>query len=437
MAMAAMHRRAQARKRSTFVSWTMRLFAISSIVSRRVTQRWVVSARDLSSSASYKTVRVHVVHRHGDRTPITPLLDEDFWRTTLVPKDIAAKISEHTKIIEATESNTHTASGRGPFGKLTELGLLQMISLGTTLRERFASQQRHSRLDGTTICIEPLGTIETEDIHVFCTDFERTIQSVQGLLVGLMDGKPSGVLSITLTTNWMIPDAQPRRTMEQTQLERILSSRPHILEREQELRPLAIRTTQALSQLLASDAHTISFGVDDEEAGQMEVELQPLGWNQLAEITKCLAVRDLLPDAITLEDQEAISKHAAWRWFENFTNRRLVFLSMNEMARTMTEALAKEESKLLTIWSAHDSTLIGLLCAFRLQKPTTWPEYASSILMELIEANDDEDTEYYVRFSLNGEQLNMEWEHEPVMDMVPMSLLLEKMQTETVAETII
>ena len=261
---------------------------------------------------------------------------------------------------------------------------------------------------------------------------------MQGLLVGLFpDQDALATISLdTRHTNWMIPDPQPRQTPEQSQLERALSARPHILQREQELRPLAMHATKALQHLLAPDAHEISFGVDGEESGSQEMELQPLGWNQLAEITKCLAVREILPAEITAEETEQISKHAAWRWFENLTDKRLIYLAMNKMSRTITETLLDSQSQRLTIWSAHDSTLIGLLCAFRLQMPATWPEYASSIVVELIEASQasPERTELFVRFSLNGEQLNCEWEGEPVMDMIPMRLLAEKIFHEAAAE---
>jgi hypothetical protein len=426
---------------------------------------WVVQARPSSSSfatasaatatkatTTYKTVRAHVVHRHGDRTPITPLLDEAYWSKTLIPSEVAQKMAAHTKIVAADsdKANTHAASGRGPFGKLTQLGLLQMIQVGSTLRERFASAQHHQRVDGTTLTIEPLSDespLAASDLHIYCTNFERTIQSVQGFLMGFLDNKDdeglSSVVPIDIRhTNSMIPDPQPRQTLQQSKLERRLSERPHIVQREQELRLLAVRATQALSHLLAADAHSISFGVDekdDESSGSMEIEVEPLGWNQLAEISKCLAVRELLPADLTTEDQEAISKHAAWRWFENLKDDELIFLAMNKMSKTMTEILASypsssseesTDSQRLTIWSAHDSTLIGLLCAFRLQMPAVWPEYASAFVMELIEvgtAGDSNKREYFVRFSMNGEQLNSEWKGLPVMDLMPLDVLLTKL----------
>jgi hypothetical protein len=50
----------------------------------------------------------------------------------------------------------------------------------------------------------------------------------------------------------------------------------------------------------------------------------------------------------------------------------------------------------------------------------------------MIEATDEsKNKEHYVRFSLNGEQLNCEWEGEPVMDMIPTSVLAKKIIGQT------
>ena len=52
----------------------------------------------------------------------------------------------------------------------------------------------------------------------------------------------------------MIPDPQPRRSSEQEELEVQLASRPHMLEREEEMRPLAVRCTEGLKDTLAPGA---------------------------------------------------------------------------------------------------------------------------------------------------------------------------------------
>ena len=64
--------------------------------------------------------------------------------------------------------------------------------------------------------------------------------------------------------------------------------------------------------------------------------------------------------------------------------------------------------------SAHDATLIALLCALELAMPAAWPEYASMLRCELLERVGAPEEEgggaaaherFFVRFTLNGEPL--------------------------------
>lgn len=399
----------------------------------------------------HRRIQVQVVHRHGDRTPITPLQNEQFWTRQMIHHEKLTKIAQNTRLVPPTDgsTNTHNANGRGPFGKLTELGLLQMVGLGTQLREMLAGNNRpvldaegrtlyphiwHTSSDdndnkNSIDHLEP-----SESVRVISTNFLRTIQSVQGVLVGLFPDGTKAPIDIDIRhTNWMIPDPQPRHTPEQTVLEQELSVRPHVEAKEQELLPLAMRATTALQDLLADDAREANFGVPQKQRfqsskdGNTAVVEEPLSWNQLAEITKCLAVRELLPPGLSTEDQEAISKHAAWRWFESFRHPRLVHLAMGRMATRMVESLEQHSSlPPLTIWSAHDSTLIGLMCAFRLEQPAVWPEYGSYLMLELIEVNEETT---YVRFSLNGETLKSQWDGNDPLEMIPLATLAERIRS--------
>jgi len=91
------------------------------------------------------------------------------------------------------------------------------------------------------------------------------------------------------------------------------------------------------------------------------------------------------------------------------------------------------EEPLLCIYSAHDSTLIGLLCVLQLEQPESWPEYGSYLKAELIQEEKDGDSkevlQHWVRFSLNGQVLRSTWTSEPA-DMVPLSKLSEMIHSE-------
>lgn len=392
-----------------------------------------------SSPKTFRTVQIQVVHRHGDRSPITPLKDEDYWQQLLVPETIREKIATSTSIVRGPKPNWHAANGRGPFGKLTQVGLYQMVEVGSSLRDRFLTEEENAHVveDGAKVYPHvwtPQNPLSARTLHVYSTDFERTIQSVQGLLVGLFpDGLDSEIAIDVRHQDIMLPDPHPRLTAEQEELEKELAHRPSVMEADRRMLPLALRVTKVLTPMLAPDAHDVSFGVDQDHPGEATIEVDPLSWNQLAEICKCLEVRDLLPSDITSSDVEDIMKYVAGRWFRNLKHPRLVYLAINNMVSKQVDYLLARtkdaEQPSAIVWSAHDSTLIALLCAYRLSQPTKWPEYASCLVMELIEVTEGESIDYMVRFSLNGEYLNSEWTPDESLPMIPLSVLAERVRT--------
>lgn len=389
-----------------------------------------------------RTIRrlaAQVVHRHGDRSPITSMRDEAFWEKQLIEKTILRKISSGTELISDGESLIHKANGRGPFGKLTMLGLQQMIDLGAALREELSSNVSNNETrideDGNVVYPHiwtPDRPLKPSNLRAVSTKFERTVQSAQAVFSGLFPtGTGDEVIEIdTRHTTLLLPDPQPRQTKEQELLEDKLSNRPHMLQREQELLPLAIRVTRALHPLLAADAREASFGAKQTRTISTEsIEIEPLAWNQLGEISKCLSCRGMLPDGLSQRDHEAVVQHAAWRWFETFRHPRLAYLSMRDMCSKMVDDCINYATEPpMTIYSAHDSTLIGLLCAFKLNQPIAWPEYGSFLMMELLEVTDKE-KKLYIRFSLNGELLTSCWEEGP-SEMIALSTLAYKLRHE-------
>merc|ERR1711862_68366 len=141
----------------------------------------------------------------------------------------------------------------------------------------------------------------------------------------------------------------------------------------------------------------------------MGAQQQLLPWSQMAELTTCLRARNKLPSDISIEEQELISAHAAWKWFQSLRHPKLSKLAMDVMVDKLVHNMCQynEEDPAATrlyIFSAHDSTLIGLLCAFQLDQPIKWPEYASYLKIELLR-DIENGQKYYVRFSLNDEIL--------------------------------
>jgi Histidine phosphatase superfamily (branch 2) len=409
-----------------------------------------------------KLLHVQIVHRHGDRTPITPLLDEEFWQSQGVPDETLQRIGAGTRVVrdETAQPNNHGARGRGPFGQLTKLGLLQMVEVGTSIRDKYSSLDNDESSSHKMKLWTPARPIHPRHLKVYSTDFARTIQSVQGLLVGLLpetstsenkdndnnnnnDNNYNMVVEIVARhTNVMIPDPQPRTSDEQVGLERELvrAAAP----KEAAMLPLARRVSASIKPLLSPNAHEISFGVNGdgsadtangEEEPPEEIEVQPLSWNQLAEVCKCLSVYDRLPSGLDANDVAQVLNFSAQRWFDNLQNARLVHLATSDFVHRQLDVFchhspAADEERLMTIWSAHDSSIVGLLCAYRLERLTEWPQYASHLVLELL--LDESTGERFVQFSMNGTPLQCRWEDdaEP-RNRIPLTRLVENVERYT------
>ena len=324
-----------------------------------------------------RVCQVLIVHRHGDRTPITPLKNEEYWRSTLPERHVLESIARGTALVrpptqtvQSSSNNSsekqHAATGRGPFGQLTMMGLLQMIRLGERLRTELELSLRshddddhHHHDDDESEDVSqflnkgklftPHQPLHPNKVKVFSTDFPRTIQSVQAVLTGLFPNNngnnhnnpnnsdsnvndepstPPITIDLQHTNTYFIPDPQPRQHVEQLDLESLLSKRPHLMERDKELQHLAQRISEALDEHLGEGAHGVSFGIGEEKRKEegmgsrnnqppQQRKSPPLAWAQLCEILVCLHSHALLPESLSYQDVEAVSSHVAWRWFEN------------------------------------------------------------------------------------------------------------------------
>ena len=91
---------------------------------------------------SLRVKQLIYIHRHGDRTPITPLKDHTFWSSQLPPSSVLSALDSvlvRKAASPPAESHLqhppHLAGGNPPFGQLTLLGTLQMVVVGNAIRE--------------------------------------------------------------------------------------------------------------------------------------------------------------------------------------------------------------------------------------------------------------------------------------------------------------
>lgn len=343
--------------------------------------------------------QLQVVHRHGDRTPITPLADRVFWSSVLPSSAELATLAQGTEVLRAKGTAPHPAAGDGLFGTLSTRGVDQMRSGGAALREKYGH------------FLPPVATPEA--VRVFSTDFPRTIQSVQALLQGLFPpaarrGPPVEI--DTSRTAHMIPDPEPRATTEQEEREAAVLRSEAVLAHAEEVEPLRTRLSQALLDARVVDpaAYQRSWGVGDQARGAT------LSWNKLAEVLKCLHSYSRLPPGVTADDVRRANEAGAYRWTVLMRDRRIAQLAMGSLTAAIVKAASgvargTPGSPVLVVWSGHDSTLFGLLAALELEAPSEWPPYASQLHVELLEevlgSARRPRGSWHLRFTLNGEVL--------------------------------
>ena len=150
-------------------------------------------------------------------------MDEEFWKSTLPNDETLTSIAKNTRITQnsdftrfldpleprsdAPRESKHLAKGGPIYGQLTQLGLLQMIELGARLREDLRASFG--------------ADVAPSDVKLYSTDFPRTLQSLQGTLLGLFDGEGAEFSIDASYTQIMIPDPQPRNYPKQVVLEKV------------------------------------------------------------------------------------------------------------------------------------------------------------------------------------------------------------------------
>jgi len=409
--------------------------------------------------------------------------DVSYWKSQLPTKEELDLLEEENpKVVlirdepSGKEKYHHSAAGDDTFGRLTSLGIQQMISVGQALRSdllSMLSNNANNNNNKDNVIIHP------GMIHVASTDFPRTILSAKSVIQGLFhtstasskppfNMKENGNIEIDLRyTTRMIPDPKPRLYTNQLALEtQITTEDAKFISKEKEMYPLAVRISNVLYEqnfVDAAKASLLSFGVGEDKDDKKQVESSEqqkypiLSWIQLAEISHCLMARNLLPlDFISSKDYNDIMNYVAWRWFYILSNADLSKMALKSLIKKIVwnaysyveykEQDGNEEGQqqpLLYLFSAHDATLIGLMCGLHMEQPSQWPDYGSFLKVELFEdekgvclygnckepkrgsvrgigalKNEDEQIgpNYYLRFSLNNQVLKSKWGSRSIID---------------------
>ena len=200
----------------------------------RLSRALTIASATIATAESLQLRQLQVIHRHGDRTPITPLADRAFWSSVLPSEAELASLEDGTTVLRLSDSKPHPASGDGLFGTLSLRGVRMMREVGAELRRTYPSLL-HEDLP-----------LSADDVRVHCTDFPRTVQSVQALLQGLcpLEQRGEPIPIDCSLSDAMIPDPVPRATEEQAACEAAVLRSDAVLRHAAEVEPLRLRYSQ-------------------------------------------------------------------------------------------------------------------------------------------------------------------------------------------------
>jgi len=350
---------------------------------------------------SRRLVQRVLVHRHGDRTPITSIGSPELWRSVLPPSRELEALAR--RFPERSGLSAHFSSGDPPFGQLSQLGLGQLAAVGQSQRRELL-QALHPAL----------GELSARRVHVRSSPISRCVQSSQALLGGLLgaEGAEAEVLVDTSLGQLLLPDPHPRHPR-QLELEAAVrnaaASAP--VQEEAELR-------ERCAAALVGAGSVVSLDVLQKEGA--------VSWNRLAEVAKCLAVHAPSSSPLSEEDVCAIVHAAASGWWQLMRDRELssfaiggfLCVALRSLVEAADEVLAlgggRDEQPLLSCFSCHDSSIIALMSALRLRHGdgatvNQWPPYASTLSLDLLA--DEDAGQAFVQAKYNGEAMLMDGMH--------------------------
>jgi len=346
----------------------------------------------------YKLLGVSLVHRHGDRTPITPLLNEAYWLSQLPAEDdpgIPVCANGHPlDSVDALGSAAIRAAQGQTYGQLTAKGRGQLLALGNMLRGRLTNEA-YCGVEGGIIpstLIKP-----TQSVEVHSTQFARTIQSAMWLLGGLwpQESRTEGstVHIDTSSAREMVPD-HPDRPTAQIELEEEVHSSEHWHRITAEHEAVHRRVMRALhSQGLLPP-------------------VTELDWDHLREVVQCLTEHKIALKGVSEEDAAVVSAVSMRQWLTRCGYPGIGPLAIGNLVRRLVahpQELADSGTAAvpLRVFSAHDSTLTALLANLALTFPDEewpawgleWPPYASILEVETWSSSENDAA---VRFVFNG-----------------------------------
>jgi hypothetical protein len=329
-----------------------------------------------SNDYEYALKHVIVVMRHGDRAPVSKSIGpnypnnqeiEDLWSTKLVSGDIEDLLIGIAGK-QSTDGNDCIYQGRDvgdkPYGQLTDIGALQLILLGSRLRSAYVGSLLPE-------------IITDEVIYTRSTNFCRTMNSLRSLLVGLYDIKT-------------ISD------IEKQSFSKILSYPSHFDPMIDGVSTNAKEKEEHRKMLY--EKHGIPHGVKDFKIMNEKLK-KTLGYpnrvnyHVIREQLVC-AHSHGLQFPVGLDESDMIKAYELEMWAakimfgDKHYNSHEIGSFMGELRDRMINIESGDALEMMSIYSAHDYTLLPLLIGLSLL-PDVFPHYGANLTIEIASKNEN------------------------------------------------
>eukprot|EP00850_Spirogloea_muscicola_P001979 SM000007S20939 [mRNA] locus=s7:1010975:1014583:- [translate_table: standard] len=323
------------------------------------------------------TAAVHVLFRHGDRSPVplTGQSDGEIWERRLQRRPVEL------------EDRIYKRGNEYPYGQLTTKGAREAQQLGMSLRERYA---------------ELLGPPEDNPLmrtSIRSTDFPRTHLSGFFVLAGLLGSKEAAakvpiVIWDDEAENLYNNDNCKRGSLLWGKAWKAMTS--------------PIQIADGSRHFVGWRAIYRPFAEAVRKFYHLDVDSR-FPWVTAVDNLDCRQQHgDALPNGVTKKEIDELRHLLSVDHATTFSSQEVCQLAMgrlvDELCQSMASCVKGVSDLRYILYSGHDATLMPLAASLGIPCPT-WPPYSSYMCLELWSTLDNQ--AHFVRVLYNGEEVDL------------------------------
>lgn len=367
-----------------------------------------------SSNSSYnidesndKLCLVQVVFRHGARTPLTNR--HEFWTPQKwtdcsgpIPYGPQSKILLQDKTGQPSAPHPHNLKqmqrrleGNCFQGQLTNIGHQQAYDLGSELRRKYIDKVK---------LLDP--HFLKEEVEARTTNFQRTINTLQGVLSGIYPNLPNSNIIVPVLTSGETDEILYADSKSCPHLGTFLEASKALIRSQlrgaNDLGLLASKTKEEMKRILNLDDAYFDRSWTWSDIHDAMTSMRTHGKKIPEELVR-------RPELLEAVDRLATKEFSAFvaPSIQDEHGKAILRLSMGVLLHTLIENIeSKIRSKAgpkLYLYSGHDSSVMPVLAALGVSIDS-WPPYCSNVVIELWERRDGQ---HVVRCFFNHEEISI------------------------------